>query len=147
MRSSIWHLGSGLVFGLGLLVSGMTNPAKVQGFLDWGGTFDASLILVLGAAVLVHTVLFRLIQKRRAPLFDVRFHLPTRRDIDFRLLAGAAVFGAGWGVAGYCPGPGLVSLGGGMEGGLVFVLAMTVGMVIFQAVESARVVKGEPQPR
>lgn len=147
MRPSLWHLGSGLVFGLGLTVSGMTNPQKVQGFLDWGGDFDGSLLLVLAAAVVVHTVLFRLITKRASPLFDVRFHLPTRRDIDGRLVAGAAVFGAGWGMAGYCPGPGLVSLGGGMEGGLLFVLAMTVGMVIFQAVESARVAKSEPQTR
>lgn len=123
---------SGALFGLGLLISGMTKPAKVIGFLDFAGRWDASLVFVMIGAIAVHMVLFRWIVKRRSPLFDVRFHIPSRRDIDVRLLAGAALFGVGWGLGGFCPGPGLVSLGSGAGSALVFVAALVLGMLLFE---------------
>lgn len=125
----VWTaFGSGALFGAGLVISGMVKPAKVVGFLDFAGKWDASLVLVMAGAVAVYTVAYRLITRRRAPLFDTRFHIPTRKDIDLRLVAGAAVFGVGWGLGGYCPGPGLVSVGAGAIPALVFVAAMTAGM-------------------
>lgn len=126
----VWSsLGAGALFGAGLVVSGMTKPAKVIGFLDFGGRWDASLVFVMAGAVLVYMLLFRVIlRRRRAPFFDVKFHLPTRKDVDLRLLAGSALFGVGWGLGGYCPGPALVSLGGGIFPALVFVVAMVAGM-------------------
>lgn len=125
----VWTaFGSGALFGAGLVVSGMVKPAKVVGFLDFAGKWDASLVLVMAGAVAVYMAAYRLITRRRAPLFDTRFHIPTRKDIDLRLVAGAAVFGVGWGLGGYCPGPGLVSVGAGAIPALVFVAAMTAGM-------------------
>ena len=120
---------AGVLFALGLAVSGMTKPAKVVGFLDLFGAWDASLAFVMEGAIGVHFVAQRLIKRRAAPLFDGRFHLPTRRDIDARLVVGAVLFGVGWGLGGFCPGPGLVSAGSGSSGALVFVLGMTVGML------------------
>lgn len=119
---------SGGLFGAGLVVSGMTRPSKVIGFLDFLGRWDASLVLVMVGAIAVHMVLYRVILRRRTPLYDVRFHIPTRRDIDVRLLLGAVLFGVGWGIGGYCPGPGLVSLGAGALPALVFVAVMAAGM-------------------
>lgn len=127
----VWTaFGAGGLFGVGLVVSGMTRPAKVIGFLDVGRSWDPSLALVMAAAVAVHMTLYRLIVRRRAPLYDAGFHLPTRKDLDLRLVAGAALFGVGWGLGGYCPGPGLVSLGAGLLPALVFIAAMTAGMVL-----------------
>jgi uncharacterized protein len=123
-------LGAGALFGIGLAVSGMTKPAKVVGFLDVLGAWDASLAFVILGAVAVHLVAYRLIRRRQSPLFDRRFHIPTRRDIDARLVLGAAIFGVGWALAGYCPGPGLVGAAGGTLTALVFVAAMTAGMKI-----------------
>jgi uncharacterized protein len=120
-------LGAGALFGIGLAISGMAKPAKVVGFLDVFGDWDASLAFVMGGAVLVHFALYRLIMRRRSPLFDVRFHVPTRKDIDARLVGGAAIFGVGWGLGGFCPGPGLVSAAGGAVASIVFVVGMTVG--------------------
>lgn len=110
----------------------MTKPAKVVGFLDVFGAWDASLALVMLAAVGVHLVAYRLIMHRRAPLFDAAFHVPARRDIDRRLVLGAAIFGVGWGLAGFCPGPGLVAAGAGTITALVFVAAMLVGIKLQQ---------------
>src|SRR6185295_7370618 len=98
---------------VGLAVSGMTRPSKVVGFLDVFGAWDASLAFVMVGAIGVHAVLQRVIARRGSPLFEDRFHLPTRRDVDARLLAGAAVFGVGWGLGGFCPGPGLVAAASG----------------------------------
>lgn len=120
---------AGALFAVGLAVSGMTKPAKVAGFLDLFGAWDASLALVMVGAIGVHLVAQRLIKRRSAPLLDLRFHLPTRKDIDARLVAGAVLFGVGWGLGGFCPGPGLVTAGSGSSGALVFVLGMTVGML------------------
>lgn len=118
---------SGVLFALGLGVSGMTKPAKVIGFLDPLGAWDASLAFVMAGAIGVHLVAQRWITKRASPLFERRFHLPTRKDIDARLVLGAALFGLGWGLGGFCPGPGLVSAAGGGGSALVFVVGMTAG--------------------
>ena len=122
---------SGLVFGLGLMVSGMANPAKVLGFLDLAGAWDPSLALVMAGAILVGFFAFLVAKKRTRSFIGAEMKLPTASAIDRRLLTGSALFGAGWGVAGFCPGPGLVALGMGEPKALVFVAAMLVGMVIF----------------
>src|SRR5215813_9893130 len=107
----------GLVFGAGLLLSGMSNPAKVLNFLDLGGiaagNWDPSLAFVMAGAVAVTFAGYRIVLRRGPPLFGESFHLPTKRELDFRILAGPAIFGVGWGLAGFCPGPALVALGYG----------------------------------
>ena len=124
----------GLVFGAGIALSGMANPAKVLNFLDVAaiatGTWDASLALVMGAALAVAAVGYRLAFRRGAPLFAGGFHLPTRRDVDLPLLAGAGTFGIGWGIAGFCPGGALPALGLGVSGPFVFVAAMLFGLAL-----------------
>lgn len=122
---------SGLVFGLGLIVSGMANPAKVLGFLDLAGAWDPSLALVMAGAIAVGFFAFLVAKKRTLSFIGAEMKLPTASAIDRRLLTGSALFGAGWGVAGFCPGPGLVALGMGEPKALVFVVAMVVGMAIF----------------
>jgi len=117
--------GAGLLFGLGLWISGMARPEKVLGFLDVAGAWDASLLFVMGGAVAVTLVAFRFLGKK--PLFADGFELPSRRDIDLPLLAGAAIFGIGWGIGGYCPGPGLTALASLAIDPLVFVAAMLAG--------------------
>jgi len=129
--SVLTALLSGLVFGLGLIVSGMANPAKVLGFLDLGGAWDPSLALVMAGAILVGFFAFLVAKKRTRSFIGADMKLPTASAIDRRLLAGSALFGAGWGIAGFCPGPGLVALGMGESKALVFVVAMLVGMAIF----------------
>lgn len=129
---------SGLVFGLGLIVSGMANPAKVLGFLDLAGEWDPSLALVMGGAIAVGFFAFLVAKNRKRSFIGAEMKLPTASAIDSRLLAGSALFGAGWGVAGFCPGPGLVALGMGEPKALVFVAAMLVGMVIFSWLEKRK---------
>jgi uncharacterized membrane protein YedE/YeeE len=122
----------GLVFGLGLIVSGMSNPAKVLNFLDLAaiptGGWDPSLAFVMVGAIAVAAVGFRLVLRRKRPLFAERFHLPSATDIDTRVIAGPAIFGIGWGLAGFCPGPAFTALGTGGTAALLFVAAMLVGM-------------------
>lgn len=122
------NLALGLLFGVGLVVSGMSNPAKVLNFLDLFGTFDPSLAFVMGGAVIVAFIGFRLARTRIRPVLAPAFQVPTRRDIDARLVAGAALFGIGWGLGGFCPGPALTALGLGAPGTLVCVPAMLAGM-------------------
>ncbi len=126
---------AGLVFGLGLIVSGMANPAKVLGFLDLGGAWDPSLAFVMAGAIAVGALAFALAKKRTVSFLGATMKLPTSRDIDRRLVIGSVLFGIGWGVAGFCPGPGLVALGMGELKGLVFVMAMLVGMGAFELLE------------
>ncbi len=126
--SILVNLGLGLLFGIGLIVSGMGNPAKVLNFLDLFGTFDPSLAFVMGGAVVVAFIGYRLVLARPAPLLAARFQVPTRTDIDARLLVGPALFGIGWGLGGFCPGPAFTALGLGAPGTLVFVPAMLAGM-------------------
>ena len=126
---------TGLVFGIGLIVSGMTNPAKVLGFLDLAGRWDPSLALVMAGAILVALPAFRVAARRRQSLLGEPMHLPTATRIDRRLVLGSLAFGAGWGLAGYCPGPALASLVSGGPKPLIFATAMIVGMVIFELLE------------
>lgn len=129
----LWiSLVSGLLFGIGLAVAQMTNPLKVLGFLDVAGDWDPSLALVMGGAVLVTVSAFRLVLKRTAPLWDTRFHLPTLTRIDLRLILGAALFGIGWGLTGYCPGPALATLLSGNQEAWLFVPAMLAGAWLHQ---------------
>lgn len=127
--------GAGLLFGLGLIVSGMTDPGKVQGFLDLAGRWDPSLGCVMAGALLVTTLAFRYAARRGATLAGAPLHLPGTRHIDARLVLGSVGFGIGWGLAGYCPGPALVSLGAGGMAPLLFCLAMVAGMALFELLE------------
>ena len=123
-------LVSGLLFGAGLTISGMVNPAKILNFLDLSGQFDATLIFVMGAGLIVATFGFQLIFKRSKPFFDTNFHLPTSDVIDIKLIGGAALFGMGWGLSGFCPGPALASLVFGYQQSFIFVAAMIVGTLL-----------------
>jgi len=122
----------GLVFGLGLVIAGMSDPAKVLNFLDLGaittGGWDPSLAFVMGGAIAVTFAGFRLVLRRKQPIFGGKFHLPTATDIDARIIAGPALFGVGWGLAGFCPGPAFTALTTGGNAALIFVAAMLVGM-------------------
>jgi uncharacterized membrane protein YedE/YeeE len=120
--------GSGLIFGVGLVVSGMAQPTRVIGFLDVFGAWDPSLLFVMAGAVAVHFTALRLIARRNAPLYASEFDCPRRAGVDGRLVAGAALFGVGWGLSGYCPGPSVVSLPSASASVLVFVGAMAIGM-------------------
>ena len=124
----------GLIFAVGLGISGMTDANKVIGFLDLAGSWDPSLAFVMVGAIGVHIAVFRLILRRETPLFADGFHVPTRRDITPQLIGGSAIFGIGWGLGGFCPGPGLVSMTGFGESALLFVGAMLAGMVIHSLV-------------
>ena len=126
---------AGLVFGAGLILSGMTDPGKVIGFLDLAGRWDPSLAFVMGGAILVGFFAFRLAGRRGKTFLGGALQLPQRRDIDARLVTGSVVFGIGWGLAGFCPGPALVSFGSGVDQAAVFVAAMLGGMVLFNAAE------------
>jgi uncharacterized membrane protein YedE/YeeE len=122
----------GLLFGIGLILSGMTDPGKVIGFLDLFGAWDPSLALVMGGAILVGVFAFAVAKKRTTTFLGDALHLPGSRDIDRRLVVGGLLFGTGWGLAGFCPGPALVSLGMGQPKAVVFVLAMLAGMMLFE---------------
>jgi uncharacterized protein len=119
---------AGLIFGLGLLVSGMANPAKVQNFLDLAGTFDPSLICVMLGAVVVTFLGYRIAFRRLRPVLVERFSLPTAKDVDGRVVFGAALFGVDWGLSGFCPGPAITSLSLLAKGTLIFVPAMLIGI-------------------
>ena len=123
---------SGLVFGVGLIISGMTDPSKVIGFLDLAGKWDPSLAFVMGGAILVGIFAYRFAMTRSQAILGGSMQLPTNRRIDRRLVLGALAFGAGWGLAGYCPGPVLASLATGGSKPLIFTIAMLAGMVIFE---------------
>ncbi len=129
-------LVSGALFGVGLGVAGMTRPEKIIAFLDITGDWDPSLLFVMGGALVVYFVAHRLLVVRERgvarPLLAPKFELPTRRDLDRSLLAGAFVFGVGWGLAGYCPGPAIVALTGGALNPFVFVASMIAGMIIYR---------------
>lgn len=126
--SFLVNLALGLLFGVGLVISGMADPAKVLNFLDLLGTWDPSLAFVMGGAVIVAFVGYRLVLTRDRPILGSTFHLPTRNDIDAQVIAGPALFGIGWGLGGFCPGPALTAFGLGATGTLAFLPAMILGM-------------------
>lgn len=133
--ATLFSLLAGLVFGLGLIVSGMADPAKVLGFLDLAGGWDPSLALVMAGAVAVGAIAFAFARKRTVSLLGLPMRLPTAKELDHRLIGGSLVFGIGWGIAGFCPGPALVALGMGEAKALLFVIAMLAGMAVFRLVE------------
>ena len=133
--SLVVALLSGLIFGIGLIVSGMTDPAKVMNFLDLAGAWDPSLILVMGGAIAVGLVAFTVAKKRLTSLLGLPMQLPTARQLDRRLIVGSLTFGVGWGLAGICPGPALVLAVEGVPQGLIFVVAMLAGMGVFEFLE------------
>lgn len=128
-------LVTGLVFGIGLIVSGMANPAKVLGFLDLAGAWDPSLAFVMAGAIAVGTVAFAVARRRTLSFLGLQMRIPTSSVIDRRLVIGSLLFGIGWGIAGFCPGPALVALGMGYGKAVLFVAAMLAGMAIFELVE------------
>ena len=125
----------GLLFGVGLLLSGMTDPGKVLGFLDLFGAWDPSLALVMGGAIAIGALAFAVAKKRTTNFLGGALQLPKSTQIDRRLVLGALVFGAGWGLAGLCPGPGLVSMAAGQPKAMVFVFAMVAGMILFEFID------------
>lgn len=120
----------GLVFGAGIAISGMINPAKILNFFDFAGSWDPSLAFVMGGALAVTAIGYRLVLKRPRPVLDTAFHLPTKRKLDTPLLAGSALFGIGWGIAGFCPGGSIPALGLGEISAVIFVAAMIVGIML-----------------
>jgi len=139
---------AGLVFGFGLIVSGMANPAKVLGFLDLAGRWDPSLAFVMAGAIAVGSVAFALAGRRPRSLIGIEMKLPATRGIDARLLGGSALFGIGWGLAGFCPGPALAALGMGLTKALTFVAAMLVGMLVFELLQRRQAPgAAPPEPR
>lgn len=127
--TQLFSLLSGVIFGIGLILGGMTDPLKVKAFLDIGGAWDPSLALVMGGAIAVGVVAFALARGRSRSWTGTPMEVPNNRTIDTRLVVGGMLFGAGWGVGGFCPGPALVALGGGMGEAGIFVVAMLVGMI------------------
>ncbi len=129
---------AGVLFAVGLIVGGMTQPSKVVGFLDVTGAWDPSLAFVMGGALAVYGVAYRLIRRRVAPLAAPAFRISSREDTPPKVLLGSALFGVGWGISGFCPGPAVVAVGSGMSQALVFIPAVVVGILLFQWSERAR---------
>ena len=127
---------AGMIFGIGLGLSQMIDRQRVLGFLDVTGTWDPTLLFVLDGAVGVTVIAFRFVLRRSTPIFDGKFHLPTRTDIDGPLVLGAALFGIGWGIAGYCPGPGISALVIGSWNPILFLASMVAGMAVYRAYAS-----------
>ncbi len=146
MKRLLSAFAAGAIFGVGLGLAGMTQPSKVVGFLDFFGDWDASLMLVMGGAIVVHAALYRLILKRKSPLLATDFQVPTRRDITPQLIGGSALFGIGWGLGGFCPGPGLASVPGLGVHALTFVGTMTAGMLAYRWFEQLRTATRVPPP-
>jgi len=136
--ATLFALLAGSVFGIGLLVSGMANPAKVLGFLDLAGNWDPSLAFVMAGAIAVGVVAFAFARRRTVSLLGLQMRMPSATQLDRRLVGGGVLFGIGWGIAGFCPGPALVALGMGEGKAAVFVLTMLVGMALFELIERQR---------
>ena len=137
-KNNFFALVSGLVFGLGLILAGMANPAKVLAFLDLTGLWDPSLALVMCGAIAVGAIAFAIAKNRHLSYLGLTMQVPTNRIIDKRLIIGSLAFGVGWGLAGICPGPAIVLLGAGSIKGLIFVIAMLVGMGVFELLEAKK---------
>lgn len=128
----------GLIFGVGLILAGMTDPSKVIGFLDLAGAWDPSLAFVMGGAIAVGVVAFRFARRRTASFLGGAIRMPTKSDIDRRLVIGSLLFGVGWGMGGFCPGPGITAIGTGNPKAVIFVVAMVAGMALFELAERVR---------
>lgn len=137
MSRIFFALVIGMVFGSGIAISGMANPAKILNFFDVAGTWDPSLAFVMGGALLVTAIGYKFVLRRSSPVFDRTFHLPTRRDLDKPLLVGSAIFGIGWGITGFCPGGAIPALGLGHSNAFIFVGSMILGIAL------ARVLRGK----
>ncbi|MGZ3743143.1 MAG: DUF6691 family protein [Pseudobdellovibrionaceae bacterium] len=135
LKNSLTALGVGFIFAVGLGISGMTQPQKVVGFLDLFGSWDPSLMFVMIGAILVHFVTYKLIRKRKSPLFSPVWHVPTKTEITPALITGSFIFGVGWGLGGYCPGPAVTSLASFGLRPFLFVISMLAGMFIFRQVD------------
>ncbi|MBP8141201.1 MAG: YeeE/YedE family protein [Acidovorax sp.] len=135
MKNRLSEFLVGLLFGLGLILSGMTDPGKVLGFLDLAGLWDPSLAFVMGGAIAVGALAFAVAKKRTRSFLGGAMHVPTARDIDKRLVLGSLLFGVGWGLAGFCPGPAIVSAAAGQPKAMVFIAAMLAGMWLFEMLE------------
>ena len=133
---------SAVIFGLGLGLSGMTLPTKVIGFLDVTGNWDPSLAFVMIGAIVVHSVSYRLIMKRKSPILTTAFQIPTKRQIDLKLILGSLLFGAGWGLGGFCPGPAIVASVSGATSVLLFVASMVAGIYLHYFVNTLLLSKG-----
>jgi len=142
----LFALLSGLIFGLGLILAGMANPAKVLAFLDLAGLWDPSLALVMGGGIAMGSLAFALARRRTQSLLGLPMQLPTSRQLDRRLIGGSVTFGIGWGLAGICPGPALVLLGSGSYQGMIFVVAMLTGMGAFEILERRSVAAASGKP-
>jgi uncharacterized membrane protein YedE/YeeE len=138
MRETIIGLAAGFIFGLGLCLSRMTDPAVVQGFLDLAGAWDPTLAFVMAGGVAVTFIGYRFVLRRKQPLWAAKFPPPVSGTIDTSLLSGAAIFGIGWGLAGYCPGPAIVSLASGRRAVILFVVAMLAGMIAVRWMRMSR---------
>ena len=147
MKQVLAAAAAGAVFGVGLGLSRMTDPTVVLGFLDLAGDFDPTLVFVMGGAVCVTLVAYRLILRQPHPWLADVFQLPTSSDIDRPLLLGSALFGIGWGLAGYCPGPALVSIAAGVDTAMIFGVAMVVGMALHRLTSARRVAGVNPVGR
>ena len=132
MRKGYSSLAAGVLFGAGLTISRMVDPRKVLDFLDFCGRWDPSLALVMGSALLVTSIVFRIVLRRPHPLFAAEFHVPSGRRTDARLIGGSALFGVGWGIAGFCPGPAVATLAYGLWQSGLFVLSMLAGMALWE---------------
>jgi uncharacterized membrane protein YedE/YeeE len=137
-KQSLASLLLGALFGVGLLLSGMTQPLKIQDFLDFTGQWDASLTLVMGGGLLISALAFPWIVRRGTPLLGHKFHLPTATDLDTKLVLGSALFGIGWGLGGFCPGPAVVGLAAGSSSALIFVVSMLLGMALHRTYHDLR---------
>jgi hypothetical protein len=136
--ASLFAFAAGLTFGIGLLVAGMANPAKIQAFLDVAGKWDPSLAFVMVGAIAVGVFAFAIARRRTASALGLPMQLPAARSIDARLVVGSLLFGVGWGIAGFCPGPAIVALGAAHVKAGVFMVAMLLGMGLFEIVERHR---------
>ncbi|CAJ0783702.1 hypothetical protein LMG7141_01422 [Ralstonia condita] len=136
--TSIAALLAGLLFGVGLMISGMANPAKVQGFLDIAGRWDPSLAFVMAGAIAIGSLAFLIAKRRQRSFLGLPVQLPASTAVTLRLVLGSAAFGIGWGLAGFCPGPALVALGAGYPKAIGFVAAMVAGMVVFEVIDRAK---------
>ena len=135
MKNALSALAVGFIFALGLGLSGMTQPQKVIGFLDLFGNWDPSLIFVMAGAIIVHFVLHKLIRKRKSPMLSTQWHVPTKKEITPALTIGAFIFGVGWALGGFCPGPAITSLASFDKTPFVFVISMLAGMFLFKQID------------